>query len=203
MTKTLTDKQRRFAEEYPKDLNATQAAIRAGYSEKTARSIGQENLTKPDIQAAIQEQLDERSRRTEITADRVLMEYARLAFSDMREFLEWGPSGVTWKDSEKLPPEAAACVAEVSETISEGGRTRRFKLHSKTSALHDVAKHVGMFPKDGAPPVNVNVNVGSAEPNYSELSDEELRTHIAILRKLKARGIKSGGDRERALPSRN
>ena len=183
MTKTLTDKQRRFAEEYPKDLNATQAAIRAGYSEKTARQQGQRLLTNVVIQAAIQGQLDERSRRTEITADRVLIEYARLAFSDMREFVEWGPGGVTWKDSEDLSPEATACVSEVSETISDGGRTRRFKLHSKTSALQDVAKHLGMFPKDGvASPVNVNVNVDNRPVKpLSDLTEEELEFYERIL----------------------
>ena len=55
----LTEKQRRFVEEYLIDLNATEAAIRAGYSEKTARSIGNENLTKPDIRAAIDRRLKE------------------------------------------------------------------------------------------------------------------------------------------------
>lgn len=55
----MTDKQRLFITEYLKDLNATQAAIRAGYSEDSARSIGQENLTKPDIKKAIQERIEE------------------------------------------------------------------------------------------------------------------------------------------------
>lgn len=68
----LNAKQEAFVREYLVDLNATQAAIRAGYSEKTARAIGAENLTKPDIASAIQEAMDERSKRTEITADYVL-----------------------------------------------------------------------------------------------------------------------------------
>lgn len=68
----LTDRQQRFVEEYLIDLNATRAAVDAGYSEKTARSIGQENLTKPDIQEAIQEAQKKRSERTEITQDYVL-----------------------------------------------------------------------------------------------------------------------------------
>lgn len=57
MTGTMTKKQKRFADEYLIDCNATQAAIRAGYSEKTARQIGQENLSKPDIRTYIDEQL--------------------------------------------------------------------------------------------------------------------------------------------------
>jgi phage terminase small subunit len=69
---SLNEKQKRFCEEYLIDLNATQAAIRAGYSEKTAKEIGCENLTKPNIQEYVQSLLEERSKRTEIDADYVL-----------------------------------------------------------------------------------------------------------------------------------
>jgi phage terminase small subunit len=68
----LTPKQQRFVQEYLIDLNATQAAIRAGYSPKTARSIGDENLTKPDIAAAIAAAQDERRERVELTQDMVV-----------------------------------------------------------------------------------------------------------------------------------
>jgi len=70
--KKLTEKQKMFVKEYLIDLNATQAAIRAEYSEKTAYSIGQENLKKPDIQEAIQEAMNERSDKVEIRAEDVL-----------------------------------------------------------------------------------------------------------------------------------
>ena len=72
MAKELTDKQQRFVEEYLVDLNATQAAIRAGYSKKSARDIGYENLTKPDIRAAIVEKRTEISRRVDLTIDDVI-----------------------------------------------------------------------------------------------------------------------------------
>ena len=72
MAKKLTAKQERFVEEYLVDLNATQAAIRAGYSKKTARDIGYENLTKPDIRAAIVEKRKEISRRVDLTIDDVI-----------------------------------------------------------------------------------------------------------------------------------
>ena len=72
MSKKLTAKQERFCREYLIDLNATAAARRAGYSEKTAKEIGCENLTKPNIQRMIQEALSERSRQTQITANYVL-----------------------------------------------------------------------------------------------------------------------------------
>lgn len=84
----LTTKQQMFVKEYLIDLNATQAAIRAGYSVKTAGKIGQENLIKPEIKAAIQEAMDKRANKLEITAERVLQEIARLAFYDPRKFFD-------------------------------------------------------------------------------------------------------------------
>lgn len=72
MAVKLTDKQRAFCAEYIVDLNATQAAIRAGYKEKTARFIGCENLSKPNIQTTIQSFMDAREKRTFMTADDVL-----------------------------------------------------------------------------------------------------------------------------------
>lgn len=84
----LTPKQKLFVDEYLVDLNATQAAIRAGYSEKTAYSIGNENLMKPEIAKAIQNAQQKRQERTEITQDRVVQEIADNAFrpaSDAQE----------------------------------------------------------------------------------------------------------------------
>lgn len=78
----LTEKQKRFCEEYLIDLNATQAAIRAGYSVKTAYSIGEENLKKPEIQKMISELQNKQSERTQITADTVLKELEKIAFAD-------------------------------------------------------------------------------------------------------------------------
>ena len=71
----LTAKQKRFVSEYLADLNATQAAIRAGYSKKSARAIGAENLTKPDIRA----ELAERMKSTRLTADDVIMALGAMA----------------------------------------------------------------------------------------------------------------------------
>ena len=68
----LTMKQKCFVEEYLVDLNATQAAIRADYSPKTARAIGAENLTKPDIAEAVTEAMANRSERTKVDQDWVL-----------------------------------------------------------------------------------------------------------------------------------
>jgi len=80
----------------------------------------------------------------------------------MRHFSEWGPNGVKLRNSEELTPEQAACVAEVSQTITENGGTIKFKLHNKIDALNSLAKHLGMFPtrvEQGVVQVPVQFNI--------------------------------------------
>ena len=84
----LTPKQERFVQEYMVDLNALQAAIRAGYSKDTAGVIGHENLKKPYIQAAIARARQEQQQRTQVTADSVVKEAALIAFADARELVQ-------------------------------------------------------------------------------------------------------------------
>lgn len=151
----LTAKQRRFVDEYLIDLNATQAAIRAGYSEHTARSVGSENLTKPDISAAIEAAMRERQVRTEITADRVLQELARIAFFDIRKLYREDGS---MKSMHELDDEAAAVLAgvDVVETLdkdvdAEGNvratpvHTKKAKIPDKVGALTLAMRHLGML----------------------------------------------------------
>lgn len=104
----LTDKQQRFVDEYLIDLNATQAAIRAGYSEKTARSIGQRLLTNVDIQKAIEEAQSKRAERTEITQDMVLQELAKIGFSNMLDYMTKTDSGDLVPDFSVLTRDQAA-----------------------------------------------------------------------------------------------
>lgn len=79
MAEDMTNKQKMFVKEYMKDLNATQAAIRAGYSEDTAGVIGYENLKKPYIQEAIQKEAEERAKKVEIDAEYVLGNLKKVA----------------------------------------------------------------------------------------------------------------------------
>lgn len=160
----LTPKQRAFVREYLIDLNATQAAIRAGYSEKTARQIGEENLSKPDIAAAVETAMKNRAERTDITADRVLKELAKIGFADIRKAIKWQGTLVTEEDnpdggdtltiknvvtnnvqlvsSEDIDDETAAAISEISQNTSGG---IKLKLHDKRAALVDIGKHLGMF----------------------------------------------------------
>ena len=84
----LTEKQKRFVEEYLVDLNATQAAIRAGYSPKTAYSMGQRLLKNVEVQKAIQEAIQERQKRTEITQDMVVDELRAVAFAKAGDYTD-------------------------------------------------------------------------------------------------------------------
>ena len=149
---SLTPKQQRFVEEYLIDLNATQAAIRAGYSEKTAYSQGERLLRNVEVAAAVAEAKAARSERTEVTQDAVLKELALIGFANAGDYFDWGPAGVKLKGKADLTAEQQAVVAEVSETVTEKGGTIRLKLHDKRAALVDIGRHLGMF-KD-------NLNVG-------------------------------------------
>ncbi len=151
----LTDKQERFCQEYLVDLNATQAAIRAGYSPRTAGQTGHDNLKKPEIAVRVAELKEERAERTRVTADKVVKELARIAFTDMRSFVEWGSGGVKLKESSDLCADDSAAVTEVSESFGENGRTLKFRLGHKDSALKLLAQHLGLFPKEAQPVGNL------------------------------------------------
>ena len=144
-TKALTPKQTRFVEEYLVDLNATQAAIRSGYSAKNADKIGPELLGKTRVSQAVAKAIQTRSERTKITTDRVLKEFSRIGFSDMRDFMSWGSDGVKVKDSGDLTEDQARAVAEVSETKGDKGGAIKLRLHDKQAALVNCARHLGMF----------------------------------------------------------
>ena len=147
---SLTPKQAAFVREYLIDLNATQAAIRAKYSPRTAASIGEENLRKPEIADAIQKAMESRSKRTEITADRVLQELAKIGFSDVRKiFTETG--GL--HNPRDMDDDMAAAVQSVEvvvrqvpgEAHSEVEHVHKIKLNDKLGALTQIGRHLGMF----------------------------------------------------------
>jgi phage terminase small subunit len=138
----LEPKQIAFVEEYLIDLNATQAAIRAGYSPPSAKQMGYVNLRKPAIAKAIADYLAER---WGVTKARIVEEMAKVAFANAGDYMTWGPDGVTIKSSDELAEEQRAAVSEVSDTITKDGRTKRLKLHDKLAALRDLGKVVGLF----------------------------------------------------------
>lgn len=144
--KPLNDKQRRFVEEYLVDLNATQAAIRAGYSSKTARVIAAENLAKPAIAAAIAEAQAKRSAKTGITAERVLTELGRIAFVDLSNAFHEG-GGLKSLDQMDEDTRRAVAGLEVTSLTEDGehiGTLKKLKMTDKLGALNTLAKHFGL-----------------------------------------------------------
>jgi phage terminase small subunit len=143
--KSLTAKRERFCLEYLRDLNATQAATRAGYSLKTAKAQGARLLTNVDVAARIAELQDDRAARLQVTADKVLRELARIGFSDIGDYVEVSRFGLMMKDPATLTPDQRAAIAEISETVTDKSRNRRFKLHDKVAALLKLGQHLGLF----------------------------------------------------------
>lgn len=164
----INARHRRFAEEYLVDLNATQAAIRAGYAPKSAEVTGSRLLSNPKVRDLIDQLQAERSERTNIKADDVLRELHRIAMVDLRDLVQWGPEAVKLIECGKLTKAQAACVAEVTERSTRSGITRSIKLHSKLEALKLLGQHLGMFRE--VKDVNVRMNQSPLE----EMTDDEL-----------------------------
>lgn len=137
----MTRKQKLFIEEYLIDLNATQAAIRAGYSPDTAYSIGQENLKKPEIKARIDKAMAKRSRRTGVSADRVLMELAKIGFANIDDLVDLK----TGQIKDEASQDDLSCIQSVKVKLTEWGTEREVKMYDKKSALVDLGRHLGMF----------------------------------------------------------
>lgn len=141
----MTKKQKRFVDEYLIDLNATQAAIRAGYSPDTAKQMGSENLSKPDLRAAIDRAIAERSRRTGINQDRVIRELAKVAFLNPVDVIDMDEATIRGEANR----DDTACIASVKvKTIPTDDGTiteREVKTYDKLKALELLGKHLGMF----------------------------------------------------------
>lgn len=164
----LTDKQEKFCYEYCMDFNATQAAIRAGYSESTARSIASQLLTKVNIQEKIKEKQDNLAETAGVSRLKVLNEHMKLAFNSIAYLHN------TWiqrKDFESLTDDQKSCIAEIDTKIKteyeydpENPKERkpvsveyvRIKLYDKQKALDSISKMLGF---DAASKIDLNVDV--------------------------------------------
>lgn len=143
----LTPKQTRFVQEYLVDANGTRAAIRAGYSARTANEQASRLLANVSVRRALDMIMAERSQRTQVTQDRVVLESSRIAFADPRR--AFNDDG-TLKDVKDWPGDVAAAISslEVSERIGDDGVrviTKKIRFWDKTSNLNLLARHLGMF----------------------------------------------------------
>lgn len=168
MSRKLTPKQAAFVQEYLKDLNATQACIRAGYSARTADRIGPELLGNPCVADAIAKALKAREARTQITQDRVLREFARIAFLDPRKLFnsDGTPRRITDLDDDTAAAVVGLDVTTVGNADMGIGEVQKIKLADKVQALTQVGRHLGMF--------NDKLNVGGQADNPLKLLLSEI-----------------------------
>lgn len=140
----MNDRHRVFAREYLIDLNGTAAAIRAGYKASAAKGIASRLLRKPEIAALVTQGQERRAEKKRITSDRVIEELGRVAFADIRNFIDWGPEGVKLRRKTVLDADDAAAIADV-EAKGSNGAIGRLKLYDKLAALNALARHLGMI----------------------------------------------------------
>lgn len=144
----MTNKQKRFVEEYLIDLNATQAAIRAGYrvsKTKSASEIGAQLLKNTQVSAAIEKAMAERSRRTGINQDRVLNELARIAFVNPKNVIDPKDASVRANASD----DDLASIQSIKVKMMDGEKgtsvEREVKLNDKLKALEMIGRHLGIW----------------------------------------------------------
>lgn len=194
--KKLTAKEERFCYEYCVDFNATQAAIRAGYSVKTAGAIGAENLRKPKIEKRIKQMQDNLAQTAGISALRIVKEHEKLAFSDAGRFRDgW----MSLKDFEDLTEEEKACIQEVqtketTKVVNDMEITEVFikiKLYDKQKSLDSLSSILGfnapakteLTGKDGKDLI--------PSVDLSKLSTDELIAYHRLLEKATPHGSES------------
>lgn len=138
----LTDKQERFCQEYLIDLNATKAAERAEYSPKTANEQGARLLANVSVAERISELQAERAKRTNVDADRVIEQLAKIAFSDITQFVDWSNNAMDIKPSDQVD---GTVLSAIVVHRYKGDFKREVKLQDKMKALELLGKHLGMF----------------------------------------------------------
>jgi len=175
----LTPRQKVFVQEYLVDLNARRAAGRAGYAAEKSGACGPRLVADPLVRKAIHKAMADRARRTQTTADRVLREYARIAFADIRRVTTSDKEhGLQLRPLAELSDDDAAAIAEVS---SDGdGKKSRIKLHDKKRALDAIARHLGLFGKPKP--------VGESPAAAAERAREIIRERLARLARSKDEG---------------
>lgn len=164
--KPLNERQQAFVREYVIDFNATQAAIRAGYSARSAGQHAEALMRKHEIQTAIQEAKGAVCKRAELTVDRIVQELERIAFGDLKNSVKWDSNGTNVRSSDELTDDVSATIAaiEEEETTTEFGVTSKTKRkvkvkhYDKLRALELLARYKGMLVdrkeitgKDGKP----------------------------------------------------
>lgn len=176
----LTPKQEKFCQKYIELGNASEA-YRQTYnsSEMKSETVNRKakvELDKGKIRARIQELQDRHLKRHDITVDGIIAEYAKIGFSNIKNYVKWTPYSLTLIESESIPDEQSSCIQEITQTVTKDGGSIKFKLHDKKGALDSLGRHFGIFVdkheitgKDGKP------------IEWREVSDDEINARIAEL----------------------
>lgn len=188
--KKLTPKQELFCQEYLVDLNATQAAIRAGYSASTAKEIGCENLTKPHISERIQEALAGRLEKARNPGQMVVDELTAIISTNVFDFFKIGPDGCPYADLRKVPYEMGRVIQEIHtdkvwrtevDEEAEDGSTKRvqvnmvkIKFWSKTAATEQLGKYYELFTMKHKHDHKHSGEIEHKHTDWGEKSDDEV-----------------------------
>ncbi len=159
----LTEKQQRFVDEYLIDLNATQAAIRAGYSVKTAQEQSARLLSKVMVQQAIAEQMAERSKRTGVNQDRVVLELAKIAFVNAADVINAEDATIKLNATSDDTAAIQSVKVKIIPTKEGEGIEREVRLNDKLKALELLGKHLGMWNDKLDVSVNIPVVISGEE----------------------------------------
>ncbi len=151
----LKGMQANFVMEYVKDFNGTQAAKRAGYAKSSAGSTAVIMLKHPGIRVAVQAARRYMALKLELSVDRILQEYQKIAYSDIKNYLKFDEKGVKVFNSSDVDTVA---VAEVQQVETEHGRQIKLKLYDKRAALDALAEYVGIKGMGYQPP-NVSLQI--------------------------------------------
>jgi len=170
----LSDKQRLFITEYLKDFNATQAAIRAGYSKATANRIASENLSKPDIKFELNKQIDLLLADNKDIALSVVRECQKIAFAKITDFVEFDNDGLVLKSSDDVDGSVLESIS-FDETITQSGMStkKRVKLHDKLKALEILSKYTGLYKET---PIDININIEESKKEIQSLFGVEVES---------------------------
>lgn len=183
----MNERRRRFILEYLIDLNGTQAARRAGYKPTSARYTAQRLLHAPEIRRAVDAAIARRAERTEVRADRVIQQFARIAFADARQLWDWDEKdGLTLKRPSLMSEDDAAAVASIAVRRSKRATTTRVSLHDRTRALTALARHLGLFTDRPVPDT-------AARYAETEALREKLLRRVKELTEEQAKDGGSGG----------
>jgi len=170
----ITDRMKKFVDEYLIDFNATQAAIRAGYSPDTANEQGSQLLARPDIRELVAEGQKAIAERTQTFQDNAVDELKIVGFSDLADFLTVKEGGIVEQKSfDQLTKAQTRCIKKIKQTVrtshsSDGTilhqtATLEVELYDKLKALELLGRHLGMFNDtlrlEGALPLTISFDV--------------------------------------------